>query len=424
MSRLPWIGVLAMAACGPTPPPQEEPEPSPPDTGPFFAPDVDCGVGVEPGSDDDLIRWPYVQSVTTNSAVIAWGGPMNERDGYLHYGADNAYGMTVDGLVKAVEGSGGQQFALHWAELTDLEAGTEYCYKVQVGDKDLAGRLSFRTAPESPYAPVKFFAFGDYGSGTESQLAIRDQMLERQADIDLWFTTGDNAYGAGSYMDFHNNVFQPYQEMWAKIPVFPTPGNHDYMADYAQPYLDNFFLPENAWREEHKERYYSIDWGPIHYVALDSEQPMFQLDGPDDIVHWLDADLARTDRPWKIVAWHRPPYEGHPTRAPDPATWYNIVPLMEKHGVQLVLLGHNHYYERMVPILSNARATYKAGAVTYVITGGGGRTLYDIIPWELQEIGIKDYNFMIGDVSYCELSMEAYNGEGQLIDSFTIPRCF
>jgi len=422
-----WLSMLGllMTSCGTSDDgPVRKPKPSPADTGPFFAPNADCGEGVEPGTHLDLIRWPYMQSVTANSAIVAWGTPLDQRQGYFHYGTNGDYGTIVESLNTATQGSGGSVFAHHFVQLTDLEPGTEYCYKVHNASSELAGALRFRTAPDSEYAPVKFFAFGDMGTATDAQKAIRDQMLARHDDIDLWFTTGDNAYSAGTYQEFQNHVFLQYQQMWTKIPVYPVPGNHDYATDNAQPYLDNFFLPENAWREADKERYYSIDWGPIHYVGLDSEDPMFQLNGDDDIIDWLDADLAATDKPWKIVAWHRPPYEGHPTRAPDAATWFNVVPLMEKHGVQLVLLGHNHFYERMVPILENQASTYRDGAVTYVVTGSAGRGLYDIMPWEFQAVGIQDYNFLVGEVSYCDLSIEAINAEGAVLDSFTIPRCF
>jgi len=403
---------------------REAPPSEAPDTGPFFSERADCGIGVAPGTHPDLIRWPYVQSVTDASAIIAWGSPVEEQTGYLHYGTSGDYGIAIPSDVSEIPSYGDTTLAIHSVELTGLEPGTEYCYQVQVGDHEIAGALRFRTAPDSPYAPARFFAFGDLGTSTPDQLAIRDRMLAQHHDIDLWFTTGDNAYPAGTHQAYQAHVFSIYREMWTRIPVFPVPGNHDYITENAQPYLDNFFLPRNAWREEDKERYYSIDWGPIHFVGLDSEDPMFQLDGEDDMVAWVDADLAATDKPWKIVAWHRPPYEGHPTRAPDVATWYHLVPLMQKHGVQLVLLGHNHFYERMVPILDNAPSSYRQGAVTYVVTGSAGRSLYDIAPWEFQAVGIQDFNYLIGDVSFCELRLQAYNGDGEKLDDFTIPRCF
>ena len=109
------------------------------------------------------------------------------------------------------------------------------------------------------------------------------------------------------------------------------------------------------------ELYYSFDWGNVHFVGLDTE-----LTGPEQAA-WLDADLAATDKPWKIVFGHKPPYSSG-EHGSDGAFRNHFVPLIEKHGVQLVLNGHEHDYERTRPIEN----------VTYVVTGGGGRHLRSV----------------------------------------------
>ncbi len=123
------------------------------------------------------------------------------------------------------------------------------------------------------------------------------------------------------------------------------------------------------------------------------------------------------------MAWHKPPYEGHPDRGPDPLTLLGVVPLMERHGVQLVLLGHNHFYERTKPILGNEASTVEAGGVTYVITGAGGGGLYPVEPWDLQQVGVSAHNFLVGRVDRCALSIDAIDDRGGFLDRFSLDRC-
>ncbi len=86
---------------------------------------------------------------------------------------------------------------------------------------------------------------------------------------------------------------------------------------------------------------------------------------------------------------------------------------MEKHQVPLVLLGHNHYYDRMKQI----------GGVTYVITVGGGQSLYPVEPWEQQQVGVSAYHFVRGQADACTLSLQAIDDSGATLDTFSLTRC-
>ncbi|MBI2889876.1 MAG: metallophosphoesterase family protein [Nitrospirae bacterium] len=409
-----WLGMVALllVGCGnesgysrPTPP--------------------DCGQGVPAGSESDLLRWPYVQSVTTTGAVVAWGMSAAVDVSTIEYGTGRDLGSRREAQAREIP-AGEKSMALYSAHLGGLSPDTYYCYRVLNGEREVAAGLRFRTAPADPEATVTFFAIGDFGGGTKDQERIRDRMLERAGDADLVFTTGDNAYTKGTHDQFQRFVFEVYQELMTGLPFFPTPGNHDYGTDLAQPYLDNFFLPENAWREHDRERYYSMEWGPIHYVALDSEMSLLETaeEAEDDMQHWLEADLRDTRQPWKIVALHQPPYSSHPSREPNPLLGLKLVPLFERYGVQLVLAGHDHFYERSHPILGGKRAGVEEGGVTYVVTGGGGMSLYDVEIGTnpLQAAAAKAYHFVIGRVEGSELTLRAVDREGVEIDRVLIER--
>jgi hypothetical protein len=152
------------------------------------------------------------------------------------------------------------------------------------------------------------------------------------------------------------------------IPFMTAPGNHEVTA-YAKEsghkpryYLDVFELPENG-PEGYKEEYYSFDYGSAHYVSLSSNYLDPAESYSDDeaenaaiaaeIDRWIEDDLAGTDKPWKIVMMHHPafPLGGTGTAAAMRARW---IPLFERVGVDLLLVGHEHSFMRSWPLLGGA----------------------------------------------------------------------
>ena len=147
-------------------------------------------------------------------------------------------------------------------------------------------------------------------------------------------------------------MFGVYAELFESLPFFPAAGNHDYETLQGAPFRDVFALPGDS-----GEKWYSYDWGAIHFAALDTESDYATQ------ATWLEADLAATHRavedrlhasPAVLVGQARLRHCGCATCSRR---------VLEKHRVQLVLAGHDHDYERMIP----------QNGVAYVVTGGGGR---------------------------------------------------
>ncbi|MEL6343556.1 MAG: metallophosphoesterase [Myxococcota bacterium] len=393
------------------------------DTGPFYGPDVQCGDDtVAPGSVEGLIRWPYVQNITQDGATVAWGVP-DGATASLEVGRDGIYETVAAADVMDLPYTDdGQTMRLFHARVDGLEAGEQYCYQVRVDDLILASGLKLRTVPASADAPVKMFVMGDFGSGSEAQRQLAQVMAAHADGVHLWLTTGDNAYGSGTYREFQDNVFDVYKALFTQIPVYPTPGNHDYKTEQAQPYLDNFFLPEDAWRDDHKERYYTLDYGPMRYFGLDSESPL-QLVRDDDEQSeplWVNAKLAETDKPWKIAAFHRPYYSGQPERGPDVFVNIHLMPLFDQYGLDMALTGHNHMYERFAPMTDKAP---DPNGTTWIVTGGGGQSLYEIGEAEHQVAVHQAHHFMILEINGCLLRGRAIGLGDVVLDEFEIDRC-
>ena len=146
-----------------------------------------------------------------------------------------------------------------------------------------------------------------------------------------------------------------YPEMLRKTVLWPAYGNHDGSAADAAtntgPYYDIFTLPKQAEAggvASGTEAYYSFDYANIHFVELESYETDRSPTGP--MLTWLQRDLAANTQPWVIVFFHHPPYSkgshNSDTEIELIEMRQNALPILENFGVDLVLSGHSHSYER------------------------------------------------------------------------------
>jgi len=286
----------------------------------------------------------------------------------------------------------------------------------------LAGQtLSFQTAPvTASETPFTFVAIGDYGrSGNEP---VRDQLL--LDSFQFIVTTGDNAYNNGRYNEFDTRVFQVYGDIFSQVGLYPTLGDHDYGSDEGAPYLDLFDLPDQAWRAADKERYYSFDYGNAHFVALDSIGPLGEddQDASDDMFDWLRDDLSQTNQVWKIVFFQAPAYTGFSQTS---QVRQKLTPIFEEYGVDLVLTGHSHLYERSWPMLDDEIVI--EGGIIYLITGAGWQSTFDCTngSWVAYSYCGDDNNLgMYARISVNgnSLTIDGIDQNGTLRDSITISK--
>jgi acid phosphatase type 7 len=361
-----------------------------------------CGVSApERKSKSPLRRRPYWQQVTHRSATLLWTAHARMQSAVLV--ASRPDGSVV-AMAKAVEDRSARTAPLvQWnAALTDLEPDTTYCYEL-MSSGDVLRRGGFRTAPLSHTGrPVRFVALGDSGEGSADQRAVYKQLLK--VPFDLVLHMGDIAYDSGTRAQLENYFFQMYPDMLELFPIFPASGNHEYETEGAAPFREAFSLPENG-GPGGLERWYSYDWGNVHFVVLDTE-----LIGPEQ-ADWLDADLMANRLPWTIVYMHRPPFSSG-DHGNDVNVQLRFVPLFVKHKVPLVLSGHDHHYER----------THTLDGVTYVVTGGGGRGTRGVGHSPFTAFSERVCNFVYGTVVGDQLTLHAIDGVGQEFDSLRLSR--
>lgn len=305
-------------------------------------------------------RAPYLQMPSSSAMTIRWQS-QEKYSGVVKFGMEPGKLYLTQAESTATEE--------HEIRLSGLKAGTRYFYSAGSEAKaDYHGKTFwFKTLPEvatepEKIKPVRFWVTGDQGYPGKIQEQVRDAALQwteknpresnEAAHFDFWLTTGDNAYRSGSNPQFQAGFFEPYKSILQNTPVWPIYGNHD---SRRWVFFDLFTFPsqaESGGVASGTEHYYSFDYANIHFVMLDTEASDLSVDG--DMLSWLKKDLKNTQQQWLVTLLHHPPYSKGSHDSDNKwdsggrliSVRENILPLLESAGVDLVLAGHSHMYER------------------------------------------------------------------------------
>lgn len=364
-----------------------------------------------------LLRGPYLQAATDTSIHIRWRTDAAET-GRVQWGA--AAGNLPFSKTETVPVND------HEIILTGLTANTKYWYSIGSGPTVLQGDAAnyFQTLPvKGAKGLLRIGVIGDCGNNSVNQMAVRDQMQAYLGPsyMNAWLLLGDNAYLYGLDDEYQSAFFNIYKDRLLKqSPLYPSPGNHDYSDNPAYqdnhlvPYYQNFSMPVNGEAgglPSNNQAYYSYNIGNVHFLSLDAfgkEDNASRLyDTVGKQVQWIKQDLAANqNRDWVIAYWHHPPFSlgsrNGETEADMTAIRTNFIRILERYGVDLVLCGHSHDYERTklqkgfygyeaefnaaVHNLSSSSALYDGSAnacpyvkdstnagTVYVVAGSGGQ---------------------------------------------------
>lgn len=305
----------------------------------------------------NVTRGPYLQSPTPASIIVKWRTDV-ATDSVVNF-------ATSAGTVTGVSDS--QVVTDHEVSLTGLIADTRYNYTIGTSSQILAGGdLStngdgehFFTTPPVAGAdkPTRIWVIGDSGTADANAAAVRNayKAYTGARGTDVWLMLGDNAYTSGNDSQYQAAVFDMYPQLLRQVPLWSALGNHDG--------IDMFFNPPGAYPQiftfptageaggvaSGSELFYSFNYGDIHFVSLDSTSNANRAAG-SDMWTWLESDLISNSQRWTIAFWHHPHYSkgSHDSDAEVALQEMrqNALPLLEAHGVDLVLTGHSHSYER------------------------------------------------------------------------------
>jgi len=327
-------------------------------------------------TDSPVIRGPYLQQSSDTGITVRWR-TRTDSDAVLRYGKNR------DNLNRIASDS--RRTTEHAIKLNGLEPDTRYYYSIGSSEGSYStGKYSyFDTHPEVGSAvPTRIWVLGDSGTADSNAASVRSAFtrFNRGTHSDVWLMLGDNAYDSGTDEEYQAAVFDLYPNLLRNSVLWPTLGNHDaQVADsdsQTGSYYDIFTLPANAESggvASGTEAYYSFDYGNIHFISLDSHDTNRSANGA--MARWLKDDLAANTQEWIIAYWHHPPYSkgSHDSDTDNRLSQMrsNFLPILESHGVDLVLAGHSHSYERSI-LMDGHYGTSDSFKNSHVLDSGDG----------------------------------------------------
>lgn len=324
-----------------------------------------------------------------------------------------------------------------WSVLVEgLAPGREYTYEILDGERVLSAH-SLRTPGTAP-TPFSFAVFGDSGKGTRQQFLLAGQMA--RAGPDFLVHTGDIVYPDGSRRRYRRRFFDPYRELLPKAAIWPCLGNHDVSEPGAAAYHEIFELPANGPGGRPPEENYWFDYGSARFIVFNSN--LSEADLSAQVAPWI-ADCLRDAPLWRFAVFHHPPYTAG-SHDPDLAIQRVIVPLLERGQVDVVFNGHDHMYQRTLPLVDGRPAEDAAAArgrdaallapsasgtpgVVYIVSGAGGAKLYDLLPESQRPsyfaaLNNQVHSFTLVKIDGAALRLQQIDLNGEVIDEYVIDK--
>lgn len=310
--------------------------------------------------------------------------------------------------------------------VTGLEPATLYDYQVRrhgVADPATEPAIVLaegrtRTAPGRG-GLFRFVVTGDSGSGSKEQYGLGRLMHEH--DPDLVIHVGDIVHPDGALKYYPAQFFRPYRDLLMRAPLYPCAGNHDWDTNQGEAVFQVFELPDNGIEGRLDLACYWFDFGDVRFVAMNSNVAFSEVEQYQK--PWLDGVLRDASDRWKVVFFHHPAYTArmHASRG---AFRHLIVPVMDDHGVDLVLVGHNHTYERSHPLRDRQIVEPGKGTI-HLTAGAGGSSLRTFGSPQPDVIAARDdtqYSITVIDVEPARMVVQQVGLDRSVLDSFEIPR--
>ncbi len=358
----------------------------------------------------DFVVKPYLQYGTLDGMTVCWRSAM-ACSGKVHWGEDSRCEFVV-------ESKGANEISN--ARITGLKPETQYFYRVESknasGEEIFSDVATFQTAslPETPFA---FAIIGDTQHNPKVSGPIAELAWEQRPNFLLH--AGDLVDQGKKSDDWIDEFFKSMHPLISRVPMYPVLGNHE---QNAKNYFDYMSLPE-------PEYYYQFSYGNADFFLIDSNRNV----GPEsEQFKWLDQALGKSKATWKFVCHHHPPYSSDENDYGD--LWKTnkstrgdtrvraLLPLYDKHRVDIVWNGHIHSYERTWP-LRESKAVDAEGTI-FMITGGGGGGLETPGPYRpfFQNNVRRGHHYTMVAINGTQLELKAYTLQNELFDSVQIEK--
>ncbi len=256
------------------------------------------------------------------------------------------------------------------------------------------------TLPNKPTGTLRFAVIGDSGTGDNNQYRLAKAFtdIHQRFPYEFVLMLGDNMYGSENARDFQRKFEIPYKPVLDKgVKFYAALGNHD-STNQRMYKLFNM----------NGERFYTFrPKAGIRLFALDSNY----MDRTQ--LQWLEKELAASGSDWKIMYFHHPIYSSGGRHGSDTALREQLEPLFLKYGVDVVMAGHEHFYERLKP----------QKGIHYFISGGAGKLRKGDVSGQFTEKSFDTgFHFMIFEIDGDQMHFQTISDQNRTVDSGIITR--
>lgn len=248
---------------------------------------------------------------------------------------------------------------------------------------------------------VRFVVIGDTGTGSNKQHELANILLRSRQTFpfEAVLMMGDNMYGGEGPKDYKQkfeNVYRPLLDQ--KVKFYATLGNHD---EPAQRFYEHFNM--------NGKEYYRFTKGNVAFYSLNSNY----MDKKQ--LEWLQSELAKDTSEWKICFFHHPPYSSGGKHGSDKQLREVVEPIFVRYGVNLVLTGHDHFYERIKP----------QKGIYYFVSGAGAKLRKGDIKDNsslTDKAFDSDLSFTLVEIVKDQLYFQTISRTGQTVDAGVLAR--
>lgn len=388
-----------------------------------------------------FVRVSWTDPDTAHTGAVTWNTDSLADPSSIEYGTTKAYGQVAEGTAFQANGSIG---VIHEVSLTGLEPSTTYHYRVG-GAGDWSEASTFRTGPVDGCEPIRFVALGDNRSDDDTGAnpkwnPILNEALAHEPAFVL--NSGDLVSDGAKDVQWLN-FLEITGSGIAHTPLMPSIGNHDddKVEGDAASYNQIFSLPRNE--DTGSEDYYYFIHGDAVFAAISSQTFIGGQTKFAEQAAWLDKVFTENPKKWKFVFFHYPPYTGnidlfgladlgHPSN--EKGQNAALVPIFDKHHVDIVFTGHNHFYQRFEPMCcgggsadGNPTGDPATGTI-YIVTGGAGAlttdnpfgdfSLCSILSWKKGSVACSGlHHYITVDIDGLDLVAQVYSTSDQVLGS-------
>ena len=355
-----------------------------------------------------ITNGPVLLRAYQDRAAIMWE-TNTEGPTTLHYGKDQMLDKHVDSTPEEVRYginiAGAQVIRktafIHKVWLEDLEPGQVYKYRAD-GPEAQSKTYIFHTTP-AVTDEVTFIVYGDSRTRRKTHRKLVELMMNQE--VDFVVHTGDLVTDGDNYEQWGPQFFNPLRGFADTVPFYIAKGNHEgNKGNY-----EKLLIPSG------EDNSFSFDYGPVHYLCVDNVSKGLNSRKQLSLIA---ADAGSSRAQWKFVSYHVPSlnFGGHWS------TWGypDALPTLGKAGIDFVLTGHSHQYERFRPI---APPGDTAGSyVTYITCGGGGAPLYGVDRSVYHAGAKKVHHFCLFKIKGNKLTMDAIDIDGNILDHLEVTK--